>query len=78
MSILLLKNNEYHKKKQKKPKKYQKIPKKIPKIEKKKENEYHKSYVNVCKLLKTSTKVEVCEYYELWYWGQDWGLINVM
>ena len=49
-------------------KKYQKIPKntkKIPKIEKKKENEYHESYVNVCKRLQTSTKVEVCEYYEL-------------
>ena len=42
MFILLLKNNEYHKK-------YQKKPKKIPKIEKKKENEYHESYVNVCK-----------------------------
>ena len=35
---------------------------KIPKIEKKKENEYHESYVNVCKRLQTSTKVEVCEY----------------
>ena len=46
-------------------KKYQKIPKKIPKIENKKENEYHESYVNVCKHLQTSTKVEVCEYYEL-------------
>ena len=66
MSILLLKNNEYHKKKQKqKPK----IPQKIPKIEKKKGNEYHESYVNVCKRLKTSTKVEVCEYYELWIGG---------
>ena len=39
--------------------------KKIPKIERKKENEYHESYVNVYKRLKTSTKVEVCEYYEL-------------
>ena len=49
----------------KKQKNIKKIPKKIPKIEKKKENEYHESYVNVCKRLKTSTKVEVCEYYEL-------------
>ena len=49
-------------KKNKKPKK----PKKTQKIEKKKENEYHVSYVNVCKHLQTSTKVEVCEYYELW------------
>ena len=49
-------------------KKYQKIPKKTQKNTKnreKKENEYHKSYVNVCKRLQTSTKVEVCEYYEL-------------
>ena len=40
--------------------------KKIPKIEKKKENEYNVLYVNVCKRFHTSTKVEVCEYYELW------------
>ena len=53
------------KKNQKKPKNTKKTPKntkKIPKIEKKKKNKYHESYVNVCKRLQTSTKVEVCEY----------------
>ena len=50
--MLLLKNNEYHKRK--------------PKKGKKKENEYHISYVNVCKRLHTSTKVEVRESHELW------------
>ena len=32
---------------------------------KKRKNEYHVSYVNVCKRLHTSTKVEVYEYHEL-------------
>ena len=40
--------------------------KKKPKNRQKWENEYHVSYVNVCKCLHTSTKVEVREYHELW------------
>ena len=42
------------------------ITKKNKKKPTKKENEYHVSYVNVCKRLHTSTKVEVREYHELW------------
>ena len=32
----------------------------------KKGNEYHVSYVNVCKRSHTSTKLDICEYHELW------------
>ena len=49
MSILLLKNNEYHKKN---TKNREKKGKRISRI--------------IRERLQTSTKVEVCEYYELW------------
>ena len=49
VSILLLKNNEYHKKIPKNTKKYPKNTPKNTKNREKKENEYHESYVNVCK-----------------------------
>ena len=48
---------------QKKTKKKPKKPKKIPKIEKKKGKQISRI---IRERLQMSTKVEVCEYYELW------------